>query len=179
MSHRVRLCTCAWAVVCRWFSDQALRSNAAPCVRALAPGWAEWHVAPGAPVTSQSAEPVFIGNTHTHIHTHPDAPTHANSCLCYCVSLVISSHAAACCPFISQFWLTTPLLPTLPTSTTTSLCLRYSSPWSIGAKLWPAGPNLVCCVYLADTESRLGLLVHQHIASTTIAEYFLVFWIVH
>lgn len=56
----------------------------APCVGVLAPGWAERHVAPGAPVTSQSAEPVFIGNTH------PNAPTHANSCLCDCVSLMIS-----------------------------------------------------------------------------------------
>lgn len=67
-----------------WVSQPSgIRGDSAR-VRALAPGWAERHVAPGAAVTSLSAEPVFIGNTH------PNAPTHANSCLCNCVSLVIS-----------------------------------------------------------------------------------------
>lgn len=49
--------------------ESGIRGDSAR-VRALAPGWAERHVAPGAAVTSLSAEPVFIGNTHTQTPPH-------------------------------------------------------------------------------------------------------------
>ena len=60
-------------------------------VRAHAPGWAERHVACGAPLTSVCTDCIYRERAYTHTHTHLDAPTHANSCLCISKSPVIFS----------------------------------------------------------------------------------------
>lgn len=80
-------------------SESAIRHKGwLPVLGAPSPGWAERHESPW------SSSPFSVCRACIYTEHTPSHPTHTNSCLFNCVSLVVSLHAAACCPLIT-FWL--------------------------------------------------------------------------